>query len=129
GRIDLPLHREIDVDDVLVAGEHQAFLRHVPIGPAGAVSAAEAHLDAIEIGDADLGYAADRIRPVPVQAVALVADIAAEDEFERDLVGTDHVGPGGEPGDDRQQNGDQDAAAAERAARHEIAHPVLALAQ
>ena len=29
GRVDAPLHVEIDVDDVLVAGEHQAFLEDV----------------------------------------------------------------------------------------------------
>ena len=29
GRVDAPLHVEIDVDDVLVAGQHQAFLEHV----------------------------------------------------------------------------------------------------
>ena len=28
-QLDFPQHGEIDVDDVLVAGEHQAFLRHV----------------------------------------------------------------------------------------------------
>ena len=28
-RLDPPEHREIDVDDVLVAGEHQALFRHV----------------------------------------------------------------------------------------------------
>ena len=29
GWVDLPLHGEIDVDDVLVAGQHQAFFQHV----------------------------------------------------------------------------------------------------
>ena len=28
-RLDLPQHGEIDVDDVFVAGEHEALLRHV----------------------------------------------------------------------------------------------------
>ena len=32
GVVDPPEHREIDVDDVLVAGQHQAFLRHVAAG-------------------------------------------------------------------------------------------------
>ena len=30
-RIDLPVHPEMDVDDVLVAGEHLALLRHVGV--------------------------------------------------------------------------------------------------
>ena len=35
-RLDLPQHREIDIDDVLVAGQHQAFFRHVAYGGAAA---------------------------------------------------------------------------------------------
>src|SRR6516165_10062088 len=35
-RPDLPQHREIDVDDVLVDGEHQGFFRHVTHGAASA---------------------------------------------------------------------------------------------
>ena len=44
-RLDLPEHREIDVDDVLVAGEHQAFFRHVARGRAAADVVDDAHAD------------------------------------------------------------------------------------
>ena len=40
-RLDQPEHREIDVDDVLVAGQHQAFLRHVAHRRAAASSLRE----------------------------------------------------------------------------------------
>jgi hypothetical protein len=35
-RLDLPQHREINADDVLVAGEHQGFFRYVAQGAAAA---------------------------------------------------------------------------------------------
>src|SRR6202035_3070244 len=33
-RLDAPQHGEVDVDDILVAGQHQAFFRHVAHRPA-----------------------------------------------------------------------------------------------
>ncbi len=44
GRLDLPQHREIDVDDVLVAGEHQAFFRHVAHVPCRAAMSSTARM-------------------------------------------------------------------------------------
>ena len=41
----LPQHREIDVDDILVAGQHQAFFRHVAHRGAAAGIVDDAHAD------------------------------------------------------------------------------------
>jgi hypothetical protein len=35
-RLDLPQHGKVDIDDVLVAGQHQALFGHVPHGAAAA---------------------------------------------------------------------------------------------
>ena len=43
--LDHPEHREIDVDDVLVAGEHQALFRHVADGGAAAQILDQPHAD------------------------------------------------------------------------------------
>ena len=50
-RLDPPEHREVDVDDVLVAGEHQALFRHVAHGGAAAQIVDDAHAD-VDLVDA-----------------------------------------------------------------------------
>ncbi len=67
-----PEHREIDVDDVLVAGEHQAFFRHVAHGGAAAQVFDHAHadVDAVDARDLRREHGLDRIGQVIVEARA-----------------------------------------------------------
>ena len=128
GRVDAPLHVEIDVDDVLVAGEHQAFLEDV----------AAAALRAWPVADRDgapgahvrLQHLADRIGQVVAQAFAGRAGVAAEDHVDADLVRPDGVEAGREPQHDRGEEDDRGGLAAEGgAARDDGLEPVLAAAQ
>ena len=55
-RLDPPQHREIDIDDVLVAGEHQAFFRHIANRAAAAQILDHAHSD-IDLVDSQRPWA------------------------------------------------------------------------
>jgi hypothetical protein len=73
---------EMHLDDVLVAGQHQAFRRHVA-APVRAIA---------DLGDLLILHrhhddVADRPRPVHVEAGQRAAGVAAEHEVQRDLVG------------------------------------------
>ena len=130
---DPPEHDEIDIDDVLVAGEHQALFGHVADrarGVADVGRAAHADLDAIDarhFGQLDL---LDRIGPAEIQTGRKLADIFAESEHDAELVGIDPNGEA-EKADRRDQHrGEQHRErAAHAAARHGLAQPVLAPAQ
>ena len=129
-RLDLPQHREIDVDDVLVAGQHQAFLRHVAHRGAAADVFDRAHAD-IDLVDAQRRRrqrGLDRIGQVIVQARLHLADELAEPQHDAELVGLDAEEAGKAPEHDRRQRDQRDAAAAEIAGQ-QAAQPVLAPAQ
>src|SRR3546814_5158731 len=66
---DLPLHREVDVDDVLVARQHQALFRNIATRGAGtlAAGALEADVDLLHRGDAGGERRLDRPGQVPVE--------------------------------------------------------------
>ena len=73
--LDAPEDDEIDVDDVLVAGQHQAFFGHVATLPAAAVPSAGAHADLDDVLARHLRQAhfLDRIGQAEVQARRLLA--------------------------------------------------------
>ena len=130
GRIDLPLHDHVDVDDVLVAGQHQAFLDHVGLARgAHGFDGAEADLGGDDVRDLRLDHAADRIGPVIVQAFAGLADELAETQIEADLVRPHDVPAGHQPEHDQHENAEDDAAPADIAAGHQVLQPVLAATQ
>ena len=47
GVVDLPNHDEVDVDDILVACEHQALLGHIPRRQPATLSGTHADLDSV----------------------------------------------------------------------------------
>src|SRR5208337_199771 len=112
GRIDLPVHSEVDVDNVLVAGQHLAFLGNVR----DRARAAVADFGDLLIPDGNLDHRADRPGPVGVEAGGRLAGVPAEHEIDADLVGLNGVeGAPDEPDQDRRQNDEQDGAAAKAA--------------
>ena len=66
--IDLPHGIEIDVDDILVAGQHQALFDHVA-GASLAGRGAIADFDPLLHGDVRLDHLSDRIRKVVAKAL------------------------------------------------------------
>ena len=70
---DLPEHREVDVDDVLIAGEHQALFQNVASALIAGLdlrvaAAAIADLDAVDPRDGRRQHPLDRPRQVVVEA-------------------------------------------------------------
>src|SRR4029077_17905296 len=98
-RLDPPQHGEIDVDDVLVAGEHQAFFRHVAHGGAAAEIVDDAHAD-VDLADLQRlrrQRGLDRIRQMVVEARLDLADFLAEAEHDTHLVRLDTEKTGNAP--------------------------------
>ena len=132
GRVaDMPEHAEIDVDDVLVAGEHQALGRHVPRGGAARRGlarvgrAAIADIDAVHAGDGGKIDRLDGPGQVVVEPGRGEAGEGAEAEHHALLVGLDAVEAGGEPDRDHGDGEQREAPPPGRAARHEAAQPGL----
>src|SRR4029079_13312160 len=133
GALDLPEHDEINIDDILIAGDHQALFGHVADrarGVADVGRAAHTDLNAIDarhLGQLDL---LDRIGPAEVQTGRKLADILAKSKHDAELVGIDANGEA-EKADRRDQHrADQQREwAAHAAARHGLTQPVLAAAQ
>ena len=131
GRIDLPDHAELDIDDVQVARQHQALfgrLRAVAAGLAAGVHfGAIADLGDLLIGDGHLDHIADRPGPVVVEPRDRLAGVAAEDEIDADLVGLHRIEAEGEPKQNHHEDQESDPAAGEAAAaaRQEAAQGVL----
>jgi hypothetical protein len=100
-RLDLPQHRKIDIDDVLVAGQHQAFLWY------GAHSTAAAQIEAdVDLVDAqrlrrERGF--DRIGQMIIQPGRHLADELAEAEHHAEFIWLDAEEAGKAPQHDRRQ--------------------------
>jgi hypothetical protein len=126
--VDDPLHRKIDVDDVLVAREHQALFRHLAVGAARAAAGAVADLGAADVGDGHLEDRAEGRRRVPVEARRGVADVATEHGVHAHLVLAHRI-EAGEAVDDHAEDGDEgDALGADVAAtaRQDVLQALLA---
>ena len=131
-RLDPPQHREIDVDDVLVAGEHQALLRHVAHRGAAAQIVDDAHAD-VDLVDAQRlrrQRGLDRIGQVIVQAGlrprGRTCRSAAPRRARRARRGRSRRRPTARS---RAEHDQREAAAAEIAARQHAAQLVLAAPQ
>src|SRR4029079_8559087 len=130
-RLDPPQHGEIDVNDVLVAGEHQAFFRHVAHGGAAAQIVDDAHAD-VDLADLQgLGRqrGLNRIGQMVVEARLDFTDLLAEAQHDADLVRLDAEEPGHAPQHDRAERDQGEAAAAHVAAGQGAPELVLAAAQ
>src|SRR6185436_16246163 len=95
--LDAPEHDEIDIDDVLVAGQHQAFLGHVAHA-AGETARrhgrAHADLDDVLPRHFRQAHLLDRIGQAEMQTGRLAADRLAEAHDDAELVGIDAEGEG-----------------------------------
>ncbi len=130
-RLDPPQHREIDIDDVLVAGEHQALLRHVAHRGAAAKVVDDAHADVDLAHLQRLGRerALNRIRQMIVEARIDLANLLAETQHDATLVGLDPEETGNAPQHDRAERDQRKAAATEIAAGQHTPQLVLAAPQ
>src|SRR5262249_4594203 len=128
--LDDPQHREIDVDDVLVAGEHQALFRNVARGGAAPRILDQAH------ADVDPAIARnfrrqrllDRIGQMIIEAWLRELRELAEAQHHSLLVGLHAVEAGEHPECDRGDNQEHAAPAAERAAWQDALQAILAAA-
>src|SRR3546814_608669 len=127
---DLPLHREVDVDDVLVARQHQALFRNIATRGAGtlAAGALEADVDLLHRGDAGGERRLDRPGQVPVETRLCGLDPFAEAQHDALLVGLHPVEAGKQPHDDDAEADQQVGGLAKPAAtaRQDAAEAVLA---
>jgi hypothetical protein len=113
-RPDLPQHREIDIDDVLVASEHQGFFQHVVLGAAAAQI--ETDVDLVDAQRLRRECGLDRIGQMIIQPRLHLAHELAEAEHDTELIGLDAEEPGKAPQHDRGNRDQGEAAAAEIAA-------------
>ncbi len=130
GRFHPPQHREIDVDDVLVAGEHQALLGHVAYRRAAPRILDQAHAD-VDLVDAKRlrrERRLDRIRQVIIEARLHLAHELAEPQHHAQFVRLDAEEAGKAPQHHGGERDQREAAAAEIARQHG-AQLVLAPAQ
>ena len=132
--LDAPEHDEIDIDDVLVAGQHQAFLGHIAHAAGKAArrhGRAHADLDDVLPRHLRQAHLLDRIGQAEVQTRRLAADRLAEAHDDAELIGIDAEGEGIE-GDNRRRHHRQqehERARQPRAARHHLLELVLAALQ
>jgi hypothetical protein len=129
--LDQPEHREIDIHDVLVAGQHQAFFRYGAAGSAAArvLHRAHADIDAVDTRDFRRKRGLDRIGHVIVEAGLGVAHVFAEAQHHPELVGIDPEESGKSPHHHRDQSDQGDPLTAQTAAGQRLAQPLLATAQ
>lgn len=102
------LHRELDVDDVLVIGQHQRFFEVLR-----AHVAAVADLDRAHFVDVDLFVGLERVRHAPVQARTGAVAVFAEGRDDAGLAFAHAEHAAGEPdeADHRHRRADRDAGA------------------
>ncbi len=131
-RLDAPQHGEIDVDDVLVAGQHQAFFRHVAHGaaaPGRIVDQRHADRDGGDAQRLRQLHGLDRIWQMIVQPGLRIADIFTEAQHDAELLGLDPVKAGCEPDRHREQKDHHDAEAGEIAPWKKLLQAVLTAPQ
>src|SRR6185437_2552764 len=127
GRIlDLPLHGEIDVEQVLVASQHARFCRLLVQTAPRTFARRAADLD--DVGARHLGRqrVLDRYRPVIVEPGRGLAVVGAEAQDDAFLVRLHDIEAADAPDDDNRDEHEQDARPAAPAAGQQPAHAILA---
>src|SRR5271166_1510409 len=129
--LDQPEHRKIDIDDVLVAGEHQAFRRHLARRGAAAqiLHVPDADIDAVDARDLGRKRRLDGVWQVVIETWLDVADVFAETQHHAELVGLNAEEAGQSPDGNRGKHDQCEPLAAEIPARQHVAQLVLAAAQ
>src|ERR1700730_5241057 len=131
GVLDDAKDSEVDVDDVLVAGQHQRLFRHL----AGDLAAARALGVAIaDLGPVDAGHARpeDRLyrgRQVIVETRLCRPIVRAEPQNDADLIGQNTIEAARQPDDEDAEHDDGDAGACSKAAWQHAPEAVLATPQ
>ena len=133
GRVaDAPEHHEVDIDDILVAGEHQALFGDVADRGRGLAvlrRAAHAKLDAIDAGDLGQLDHFDRIGPAEVEAGRKQAHELAKAEHHAELFRIDAHGEAEKADQRHERHGDHHRKRAAHApARDGLPDAVLASA-
>ncbi len=130
---DAPEHDEIDIDDILVAGEHQALFGHVADGARGLAvlgRAAHADLDAVDAGHLRQLDRLDRIGPAEVEAGRQQAHELAEAQHDAELLRIDAHREAEKADEGDERHGEQDREGSAHApAGNGLADAVLAAAQ
>ena len=132
GRLHFPQNREVDVDDVLVAGEHQALLRYIAYGCAVApdiVHDSHADIDLVHAQRLRSERRLDRIWQMVVQARLDLAYCLAEAQHNAQLIRLDPEKAGKTPKRDHAKHYESETASAEIAARQHAPQFVLAATQ
>jgi hypothetical protein len=91
----LKRHREVDIDDVLVAGQHQAFFRHIAHGaaaPRRIVDQGHADRDGGDAQRLRQQHGLDWIGQMIIQAGLHRAHMLAEAQHDAELFGLDAEG-------------------------------------
>ncbi len=129
---DHPEHGEIDVDDVLVAGQHQRLFGHLARSDlAGRLHFTRpiADLGSIDPRDARRQHPLDRARQMIVEPRLGRAVIGAKAQHDADLVGEHAIKTARQPDHDDGEDDDGDPGAGAEPARQQPPKPVLAPAQ
>ena len=114
------MYNKIDIDDVLITGQHQAFFGHITGHGGPAATSGTAKSNGNFIGDFDVGL--DHLanwtwRPV-MQTWAGLFDVFTEKQFTALIAGVDTVEPRGNPDNDGKNGDYKDAFAGPHAAGH-----------
>jgi hypothetical protein len=125
--LDAPEDRVLDVEDVLVAGQHLPFLGAGHGAAARVAGGPEADVHGVDRRDRGLDHRLDRARQVVVPARAVEADGLAEAQHDADLVRLHDVEAAADPGDreDPEEGRDAAHAAEAAAARQHVLHLLL----
>src|SRR5262249_27846630 len=126
-----PEYRKIDVDDVLVTGEHQALLRHVAHCGATTqiLNKPHADIDAVDARDFRREHRFDGVWQVIIETGFRVAHVFAETQHHAELVRIDAEEARKSPDGDCGKRQQDEASAAEIPTRQYVAQLVLAAPQ
>src|SRR5262249_36110262 len=129
GRLHLPQDREIDIDDILVAGEHQALFRYITHGgsaTADIVHHPHADIDLVHAQGFRREHRLNRIRQRIIESRLHLADFLAEAQHDTQLIGLDPEKAGKSPQREYTKKNKCEPAPAEIAPREHATQSILA---
>ena len=104
--LDAPEDHEIDIDNVFISGQHEAFFRH-PERPAIGPACAHADLDDVLSRHLREMHLLDRIRKTEMQAGRFLAARLSQVQDDAELIGINAEGESKKRNDRRQYDGHQ----------------------
>src|SRR5215469_11355888 len=130
--LDYPEDREVDVDDVLIAGEHQRFFRQLTASDAAggrALCGAVPDLGSVDAGHARREHLFDRGGKMVIESGLGGSVVGAEPQHDPHLVRQNAVEPACQPDDGDNDRGERNPATGAQAARQHAPETVLAPSQ